>query len=64
MVAKKPSYLDTINLEQFSRRNSSYVDPDREKFLELPFFPSTYEINSCNNCFQLTGWFLILYQCN
>lgn len=60
MVAKKPNYLDSINLEHFSRRNSSYVDPEREKFLELPFFPSTNEIDSCNNCFQLTGWFLFL----
>lgn len=38
MVAKSGALREFLTLDSASKRSSVYVDPDREKYFELPIF--------------------------
>lgn len=50
MVAKSAALREFLTLDTASKRSSVYVNPDREKYFELPlFFESDDDLTTCFN---------------
>ena len=50
MVAKSAALREFLTLDAASKRSSVYVNPDREKYFELPlFFESDDDLTTCFN---------------
>lgn len=50
MVAKSAALREFLTLDAASERSSVYVNPDREKYFELPvFFESDDDLTTCFN---------------